>query len=131
MPDNLEFLRAVREISARKGVFRPEAYLFVMECLEIAMAQMEVQSHISGDDLLAWIRKLGEERYGVMTADVFRGWGVRGTVDFGRVVFHLVEEGLLRKRDDDTLSDFIDKFDFEDAFSLQARDGLKARKGRA
>ena len=59
---------------------------------------------MSGDDLLDWIQDLGRERYGVMAGDVFNAWGVRSTLDFGRIVFHLVDDGLLRKRDEDSLA---------------------------
>jgi uncharacterized repeat protein (TIGR04138 family) len=81
------------------------------------------RGHISGEDLLDWIRDLGRERFGVMAGDVFKSWGVNATIDFGRIVFHLVEAGLLRKREEDSLTDFIDKFDFEDAFALKVFEG--------
>ena len=35
----------------------------------------------------------------------------------------LVGAGLLRKRDEDSLSDFVDKFDFQDAFALKVFEG--------
>ena len=131
MKDALGTIHAVNELSARRGTFRADAYLFVLEALEQAMADMETPTHISGEHLLDTIRDIGQERYGVMAADVFRSWGVRSTLDFGRIVFHLVDEGLLRKRESDTLGDFIDKFDFEEAFSLASRETLKARRGQA
>ncbi len=40
-------------------------------------------------------------------------------LDFGRIVFHLVDEKLLRKRDGDSLADFLDKFDFQEEFTLK------------
>ena len=54
-----------------------------------------------------------------MTGDVFNSWGVRSTLDFGRIVFHLVDEKLLSKRDGDSLADFLDKFDFQEEFTLK------------
>lgn len=119
MTDTLDLLQTIRKVATRRGVFRAEAYFFVMEALESAMAEREEPGHISGSDLLESIRRLGSERYGVMAGDVFNDWGVHATVDFGRIVFHLVEEGLLRKRDQDRLSDFIDGFDFREAFTLR------------
>jgi uncharacterized repeat protein (TIGR04138 family) len=123
MTDTLDLLQTIRNVSARRGVFRAEAYFFVMEALESAMAEREEPGHISGTDLLESIRELGTERFGVMAGDVFNDWGVQATVDFGRIVFHLVEEGLLRKREQDSLSDFIDGFDFREAFSLRVFEG--------
>ena len=113
----------IRSLAKRHQTFRPEAYFFVLEALESAMFEQDVTQHISGEELLDWIRSLGNDRYGVMAGDVFNAWGVQSTLDFGRIVFHLVEEGLLRKRSQDSLVDFIDKFDFNDAFALKFFEG--------
>ena len=123
LADKPDYPQRILELAGNRGVFRAEAYLFVLEALELAAAERPERGHVSGEDLLGIIRRLGRERYGVMAPDVFGAWGVRATLDFGRVVFHLVEAGLLRKRDRDSLSDFIDKFDFEDAFSLRLMRG--------
>ena len=113
----------VKSLARRHKAFRADAYFFVLEALDGAMRAQDVSRHISGQELLEWIRDLGNERYGVMAGDVFNAWGVRSTLDFGRIVFHLVEEGLLRKRDQDSLSDFIDQFDFDEAFELKFFEG--------
>lgn len=123
MNEAAELLQTIQELAGRRGVFRPDAYFFVLEALEVAAAERPEPGHVTGEDLLQGVRRLGEERYGVMAPDVFRAWGVRGTLDFGRIVFHLVEAGLLHKRESDSLRDFIDKFDFEHAFSLRAKRG--------
>ena len=120
MSDGLELLRLVEPVAARHGTFRTEAYVFALEALEAAVATREEPGHVSGIDLLQAIKVLGRQRYGVMAGDVFNAWGVRSTMDFGRIVFHLVDGGLLDKRDEDTLADFVDRFDFREAFSLKA-----------
>jgi len=123
MQETMDLMLSIRNLAERRGVFRPEAYFFVLEALENAMASMDERGHITGEDLLEWIRDLGQERFGIMAGDVFNAWGVNATIDFGRIVFHLVGAGLLRKRDEDSLSDFIDKFDFQDAFALKVFEG--------
>ncbi len=119
MTAHTDLVPTIRNLASNRGVYRPEAYFFVLESLENAMEDMSQRGHISGAGLLDWIRQLGRDRYGVMAADVFKAWGVSGTIDFGRIVFHLVDEGLLKKRQQDSLSDFIDKFDFQEAFALK------------
>ena len=114
-----ELIKVVESIASQKGVFRPEAYFFVLQALETAMARQDKQKHISGADLLDLIRELGQDQYGPMTGDVFNSWGVRSTTDFGRIVFHLVDRKLLRKRKQDSLADFYDKFDFQQEFTLK------------
>ena len=123
MQETMDLMLSIRNLAERRGVFRPDAYFFVLEALENAMASMDERGHITGEDLLDWIRDLGQERFGIMAGDVFNAWGVNATIDFGRIVFHLVEAGMLRKRDEDSLSDFIDKFDFQDAFALKVFEG--------
>jgi uncharacterized repeat protein (TIGR04138 family) len=113
----------IAEISEQHGSFQPEAYLFALEALEHAMQTQDTPTHITGEDLLGFIRQLGADRYGPMAPDVFNSWGVRNTLDFGRIVFHLVDRDLLRKRDEDSLTDFLDKFDFDEAFSMKAFKG--------
>jgi uncharacterized repeat protein (TIGR04138 family) len=121
--DTVVLLQTINDLAGRRGVFRPDAYFFVLEALETVVAARADRGHVTGEDLLEGARRLGQERYGVMAPDVFRAWGVRTTLDFGRVVFHLVDAGLLHKRERDSLSDFIDKFDFDVAFSLRVQRG--------
>jgi len=119
MTAHSELVPTVRKLATDRSVYRAEAYFFVLASLETAMSSQSEPGHVSGEGLLTWIRQLGQERYGVMAGDVFNAWGVNSTLDFGRIVFHLVDAGLLKKRHQDSLSDFIDKFDFEEAFALK------------
>jgi uncharacterized repeat protein (TIGR04138 family) len=116
MAEPRDFLLQIENIAETHGSFRPEAYRFVLEALERAMAERGREAHVSGEVLLDSIKDLGRDRFGIMATDVFAAWGVRSTLDFGRCVFHMVDGGLLNKRDEDSLRDFIDKFDFRQAF---------------
>ena len=116
MGDTRDFMRQIESIAESHGSFRPEAYLFVLEALEKAMADRGQREHVTGEVLLESIKWLGQDRYGVMATDVFAAWGVHSTLDFGRAVFHLVSGGVLSKRDEDSLRDFIDKYDFRKVF---------------
>ncbi|MFO7652285.1 MAG: hypothetical protein R6X25_00520 [Candidatus Krumholzibacteriia bacterium] len=119
MQEPTGLLVAVRAVATRRGVYTPEAYLFVLEALDRILSGLKERRHVSGADLLEGIKQLGRDRFGVMATDVFHEWGVRGTLDFGRIVFHLVEADLLSKQDEDSLSDFIDKFDFRQVFEQE------------
>ncbi len=107
------------DIAQRHGLFREQAYAFVLEGLELATRGQAAPRHVSGGDLLEAIKTLARDRFGVMATDVFESWGVRSTLDFGRIVFQLVEDGLLRKQDEDTLTDFVDRFDFRQVFEVE------------
>lgn len=81
----------------------------------------EEQVHISGAELLEGIRLLALQRYGLMARHVFASWGVMTTEDFGRIVFDLVEEGKMRKTEQDQLSDFHEVYDFAEALDRNYR----------
>ena len=108
--------------------FSPEAFLFVQEGLQhtIRMIHGEEGSgelfgedesrHVSGRQLGVGLRDMALTQYGRLAGVVLRKWGITGTEDFGRIVFALVEAGLLRKTDEDTIEDFRGVYDFTDAF---------------
>jgi uncharacterized repeat protein (TIGR04138 family) len=116
MPDRSGSVTRIQEIAAEKGRYRPEAYLFVLDALERTLKDLDERRHVSGEELLGGIRALAHERFGLLAKDVLNAWGLRETLDFGHVVFHLVEADLLRKTDEDSLSDFADRFDFQRVF---------------
>jgi uncharacterized repeat protein (TIGR04138 family) len=73
------------------------------------------QNHVSGRELLEGIRELALREFGMMARIVFRLWGINRTDDFGAIVFNLVEEKLMSKTDQDTLDEFRDVFDLDQA----------------
>lgn len=118
MEDMAELLANIETIASRCGDYSPQAYLFVLESLEMVLARLEERRHVSGAALLEGIKDLAKDRYGPMAKDVLNSWEVHTTLDFGRIVFHLVEAGLLSKTPEDSLSDFIDKYDFTQEFEV-------------
>jgi uncharacterized repeat protein (TIGR04138 family) len=72
--------------------------------------------HITGQQLCLGLRDYALLQYGRLARTVLSSWGVRRTEDFGRIVFAMVEAGWMRKQDDDTIEDFENVFDFDEAF---------------
>ena len=66
--------------------------------------------HVDGRQLCLGLRDLAEKRWGRMATLVLRGWNVRGTLDFGEMVFVLVENRFLQKTDRDRREDFADVY---------------------
>lgn len=75
-----------------------------------------VERHVTGQQVLAGMRDHAAAQFGPLAAQVWRSWGVRSTLDWGKVVFLLVDNGLLNRQESDTLDDFRDGFDFDEAF---------------
>jgi len=75
-----------------------------------------INRHISGEDLCWGLRDLALRRWGVMARTVLRQWSITESLDFGKVVFLLVEHEVLQKQPDDRLEDFEGIYDFSVVF---------------
>ncbi len=108
-------------ILAKDARYPRDAYLFVREALDHARklvgrdARRHVQ-HVTGQELLAGIREYALAQFGPMAPTVFAEWGVHNCRDFGEIVFNMVDIGLLAKTDRDSRADFLDGYDFNEAF---------------
>lgn len=113
---NTEDIEKIHSIVETNPAYHFDAYLFVLSSLNYVLKRLKERRHVSGAELLEGIKVLGRDLYGRLAVEVFDYWGVKNTLDFGRIVFALVESGVLRKREEDTLEEFQDVYDFEDAF---------------
>lgn len=117
---------AVAELVFRDGVmdrirmrerrFHEQAYLFVLAALEFHQSRLTERRHITGRELAFACRDLAIERFGVMARPVLEHWGITCSADLGDVVFALVESDLLLSQPGDRREDFLDVFDFAEAF---------------
>ena len=108
----------ITEILVRDPRYHWGAYEFTRLAVTYASdVVFATGSHVSGRELLEAIRRFGLERYGALTRDVFRSWGVATTEDFGEIVFNLVDAGLLAKTEDDSKEDFRGVYSFDEVFS--------------
>ena len=96
--------------------YTAEAYLFVRGGLDHTVRQLEKPRHIGGQELLEGLREYALTEYGPVAKRVLSEWGINGCVDFGNIVFNLVNEGLLGKTDEDSIEDFLGGYDFTEAF---------------
>jgi uncharacterized repeat protein (TIGR04138 family) len=103
-------------LRGRNPQFHEAAYLFVLSALHHVIERLSEPRHITGSELAVGVRDLAINRFGPMARTVLEHWGVNGTEDVGSIVFALVECGILIKQEEDTLADFADVFDFDDAF---------------
>lgn len=83
---------------------------------EIDSDQYESQRHVSGQDLCTGLRDFAIKEYGLLARTVLRRWSITSCRDFGQIVFAMVDGGLMRKTDNDTIHDFNNVFDFASAF---------------
>ncbi len=117
----LSFEEAIAVLSEREPHYHADAYRFLREALDFTVKLFEKPNagparHVSGRELLEGIRQYALQEFGVMAYRVLRHWGIRRTEDFGRMVFQLVELGVLGRTENDRIEDFAGGYDFEAAF---------------
>lgn len=104
-------------IRARGGHYDERGYLFVLAAVEYLQSRLEVRRHVSGAELAWACRDFAIRQFGLMAQTVLTHWGLTRTDDFGRIVFTLVDVGLLVTEAGDREVDFADVYDFHDAFT--------------
>ena len=93
-----------------------QAYCFLMDALKHTTSTLPVRRHVSGQELSMGIRDYAIEQFGIGVPLIFGQWGISSTRDFGEIVFNMVNAGLMRKTDEDDISDFEDVYDFKTEF---------------
>ena len=111
----IDLLAPILEKDAR---YMPSAYLFVRDGLDHTVRKLDTPRHVSGQELLEGMREYALQEFGPVARRVLSEWGINECVDFGHIVFNLVGEGLLGKTDEDSIRDFMDGYDFHEAFIL-------------
>jgi len=116
------------EVVDEVGLYPMQAYEFVQQGLGYTVHKIHgdvkdpnVSRHISGRDLCEGLREFALMRWGLLASTVLGRWNVRRTVDFGRIVFAMVDGGLMQKTEEDNIEDFRDVFDFKHAFDAAYR----------
>lgn len=115
------FEEGLDQILTKDPRYQRDAYLFVREALDHTQKAIIKENrgnlrHVTGQELLAGIRDYALAQFGPMALTVLEEWGVRNCQDFGEIVFNMVEVGLLAKTEKDSREDFLNGYDFEDAF---------------
>lgn len=117
----LHFENVVEQMVAADSRYHREAYGFVRDGLDFSQKRIVREAgirarHISGRELLDGIREYALQQFGPMALMVLEEWGIRSTDDIGRIVFNMVDFGLLAKTEKDSQKDFDGVYDFQEVF---------------
>ena len=135
---DLLFWDTVDRIRETEPRYRREAYGFVVAALGVTVQALPPERlsdpqrrHLSGQELLRGLVRLGRREFGLLAPMVFHEWGIHCGEDVGRIVFRLVESGELSARPEDSLDDFhgFDLFG-RLAANLEPGDGRVPRTSR-
>lgn len=110
------YLKKIEEILEKSADYKFEAYTFVLAALHDTVSKLKNPRHISGQELTEGIRHYALQQFGPMAKTVLNYWGIFKTVDFGKIVFALIDAKLLSKQSEDKIEDFHDVYAFDEAF---------------
>ena len=115
------FAEALDSIVASDPRYQRESYIFLRDALDFTTKQQKKAKgttvrHVSGPELLQGVRQYALKEFGPMLVTVFDSWGIRSTEDVGHMVFNLIGAGIFGKTDEDSIEDFKNIFDFQEAF---------------
>lgn len=124
----MNVLQQIQSILKKDKRYALEGYFFVLEAVNYTRKKFRKTKHVTGQELLEGIKELALVHYGAMAKVVFEHWGISRTVDFGYMVFNMVNEGVLSKTEEDSLSDFQNVYDFDAVFVKNYVFTIKERK---
>lgn len=117
------FNKIVDQIYAEDPRYEKGSYTFLRQALDHTVKVLHKDEdaskhrHVSGVELLEGIREFALEQYGPLTLTVLNHWGIYRCEDFSNIVFNLIEYRVLGKTDSDKKEDFVNGYDFHDAFA--------------
>ena len=130
MPDSPD--KSMDEVIREDGRYPIDAFGFLHDGLTRAVQETHGdqagptgQRHVSGQQLCCALRDLAVERWGLLAKTVLARWNIRRTLDFGNMVYLLVNNDFMRKTEEDSIDDFVDVYDFTEAFRRHGEFELK------
>ena len=103
-------------LRARGGPYHERGFLFMLATIEYLQSRLDARRHVTGAELAWACRDFAQQQFGLLAQGVLTHWGITRTEDIGRIVFTLVEVGLLVTQPGDTESDFEGVYQFADVF---------------
>lgn len=126
----------LKEIMEQAGGYSPACFEFIRDGLAhtvemvhgnpadqsmLELGLVEDSRHVCGRELCIGMRDYAIERYGMLAKSVLNKWGIHQTIDFGNIIFAMVDAELMRVTEEDSIEDFDDVYEFDDVFSDPAR----------
>jgi len=115
--------KSLQQVARDFGPYPADAYEFVQRGLSHTVQKIhgtvvdpDASRHVSGQQLCEGLRELALSQWGLLARTVLCRWSITSTVDFGRIVFALINVGQMQKTEDDSLEDFRGVYDFKTAF---------------
>ena len=121
MSDFATLEEAFDKIGQKDTRYHERGLLFVLAALEFAQTRLPARRHLNGGELAWACRDFALEQFGLLAPTVLEHWGIRSTEDLGRIVFLLIDVGLLAQQPSDRIEDFDRVYDFAEVFATGYR----------
>ena len=115
------FAEALESIVANNPLYHRDGYIFLRDALDFTTKQQKKIKgvsvrHVTGPELLDGVRQYALKEFGPMVMTVFDSWGIQSCEDIGHMVFNLIGAGVFGKTEEDSIEDFKNVYDFQEAF---------------
>src|SRR5215469_15766606 len=115
------FAEALESLVANDPRYQRDGYIFLRDALDFTTKQQKKIKgvsvrHVTGPELLDGVRRYALKEFGPMVMTVFDNWGIRSCEDIGNMVFNLIDAGVFGKTEEDSIEDFKNVYNFEEAF---------------
>ncbi len=124
--------KSMDQVIREDGRYPLEAFAFLHEGLTHAIRDVHGsergsggQRHVTGKELCLGLRDFAIEQWGMLAKTVLNKWNIHATIDFGNMVYLLIDNELMKKTEQDNIEDFRDVFDFNEAFDVTGQFELK------
>jgi len=119
MISNIELLRKISQIAEEDGRFSKEAFVFILAALEYTISKLHERRHLTGEEFSWGIAEYVREQYGYLAKTVLNTWGITKTLDYGEIVYLMIDKGLMSKTENDRKEDFDKVYDFDEEFAWE------------
>ncbi len=114
---------SIQEIAKNDGRYSLRAFQFVHEGLEFTVKKfhdvdrpVDESHHITGRQLCEGLADLAADKWGRMAKVTLNQLGIKSTIDFGNIVYLMVENKWMHARPEDTIEEFHNIYNFEEVF---------------
>ena len=115
------FAEALESVVGSDPRYQRDGYIFLRDALDFTTKQQKKTKgvsvrHVTGPELLDGVRRYALKEFGPMVMTVFDSWGIHSCEDIGHMVFNLIAAGVFGKTEEDSIKDFKNVYNFEEAF---------------
>ena len=112
--------KSLEEIAGETGRYSPAGFRFVYDGLGYTVQNIAKEPrHVSGQTLCEGLKKLAIEKWGRLALLVLSNWGIKGTRDFGEIVYLMIKHEWMSAQPTDSIDDFDDVYNFKTVFKEQ------------